>query len=145
MVHASGYSQIGLARKNPDENHWNGNPSNRRLDKARYFCARCVGWLRLAVSAPRSRKKNQRRAALVAEVRVLLSRARQPDLRHSGHGPTPCRRYVHLQQPQRPNGQGWYQLPVQLGLQSLLNLRLTAADHKGSGSRTGARFISRPT
>jgi hypothetical protein len=33
MVHASGYSQIGLARKNPDENRRNGNPSNRRLNK----------------------------------------------------------------------------------------------------------------
>ena len=34
MVHASGYSQIGLARKNPDENRWNGSPSYRRLNKA---------------------------------------------------------------------------------------------------------------
>jgi hypothetical protein len=61
MVHASGYSQIGLARKNPDENHWNGNPSNRRLNKAQYFCARCVGWLRLAV-----------RLALLASLGALL-------------------------------------------------------------------------
>jgi hypothetical protein len=26
MVHASGYSQIGLARKNPREDHWNEQP-----------------------------------------------------------------------------------------------------------------------
>ena len=46
--------------------------------------------------------------------------------------------------PQCPNGESWYQLPVQLGLQSLLKLHLTAADHKGSGSRIGARSISLP-
>jgi hypothetical protein len=52
MVHASGSSQIGLARKNPDENPRNGNPPNQRPNKARYplrySCAGCVGWLRLA-------------------------------------------------------------------------------------------------
>ena len=54
------------------------------------------------------------------------------------------RRYLHLQQSQCPNGENWGELPDQLGLQSLLNPRLTAADHKGSGARTGARIISLP-
>jgi hypothetical protein len=53
MVHASGSSQIGLARKNPDENRRNGNPPNEWPNKARYSCARCVSWLRLAVRSAR--------------------------------------------------------------------------------------------
>ena len=58
MVHASGYSQIGLARKNPDENRWN----NQLMHSAQ-----------------------SRRIALLREIRLrreLLSH--QPDFKRDG-------------------------------------------------------------
>jgi hypothetical protein len=61
MVHASGYSQIGLARKNPDEKPLEWKPEQPEAEQGRYFCARCVGWLRLAV-----------RLALLASLGALL-------------------------------------------------------------------------
>jgi hypothetical protein len=80
---------------------------------------------------------------LDGEVGIRLSRVGRPDLRDSADCPAPCRGYDHLQQSQCPDGESWIQLPVQLGRTGCRQILTTdlRRDHKGSGSRTGARSI----
>ena len=74
--------------------------------------------------------KNRERAQLDGEGRIRLSRVGQPDLLHSGWDRvrSVLGRHVHDQQPQRPDGESWGQLSLQLGrtgLQPILVAELT--------------------
>src|SRR6516162_1303083 len=76
---------------------------------------------------------------LDGEVGIRLSRVGQPDLRRTGHGPDPSRRYVHLRQPQCPDGESRVQLPVQLGR----TWQVLIAELRTSARSQGLRFSHR--